>query len=171
MVVHKGWQSPDLHHKLPGGFRQQQVVMSIGEGSKQQQEEDKSDSEDNEIGEGMKTNMFGVNFVMWFDVSIEGKDSMDPNEEDWGGRIEFGFDDKRFPKKFEDYFLIFEDDCTTQSHACVGRVRSVLFDMRDKLLQPPTYDPRSVVDLIDKYKDAHILDSGWREVDTEEWVV
>ena len=56
---------------------------------------------------------------------------MDPNEEDWGGRIEFGFDDKRFPKKFEDYFLIFEDDCTTQSHACAGRVSGVLFNMRE----------------------------------------
>ena len=40
---------------------------------------------------------------------------------------------------------------------------------RDKVLRPPNYDPRNIVDLIDKYGDAHISDSGWREVDTEEW--
>ena len=145
--------SPDLHHKVPSGSRQQHEV-----------------SNDDGGGEGMHTNMFGVNFVMWFDISIEGKSSMDPEENDWGGRVEFGFSDKTFPKDFEDYFLIFEDDCSTQSHTCAGRVMGVLFDMRDKVLKPPEFDPRNVVDLIDKYRDAHIMDSGWREVDTEEWV-
>ena len=33
-----------------------------------------------------------------------------------------------------------------------------------------SYDPRNVVDLLDKYRDGHIVDSGWREIDTEEWV-
>ena len=32
------------------------------------------------------------------------------------------------------------------------------------------YPQRNIEELIDKYRDAHILDSGWREVDTEEWV-
>ena len=146
--------SPDLHHKVPAGSRQHL------------QDELSSDEEG---GGGMHTNMFGINFVMWFDISIEGKSSMDPEENDWGGRVEFGFDDKTFPKDFEDYFLMFEDECTTQSHACAGRVMGVLFEMRDKVLKPPGYDPRNVVDLIDKYRDAHIMDSGWREVDTEEW--
>ena len=161
--------SPVLHHKVPSS---RQLLGAIGEG---QDGGEDTDSEDDNVeggnGEGMQhTNMFGVNFVMWFDISIDGKDSMDPKEDDWGGRLEFGYNDKAFPKDFEDYFLMFEDECTTQSHACAGRVRSVLFDKRDKVLQPPKYDPRNIVALIDKYKDAHILDSGWREVDTEEWM-
>ena len=149
--------SPDLHHKVPAGTRQQI-------------EQDESSVGGDRRGEGVYTNMFGVNYVMWFDVSIEGKSSMDPEEQDWGGRVEFGFSDKTFPKDFEDYFLMFEDDCTTQSHTCAGRIMGVLFDMRDEVLQPPSYDLRNVVDLIDRYRDAHIMDSGWREVDTEEWV-
>ena len=150
--------SPDLHHKMPAGSRQQL-----------EQQEDVC-SEGGDRGEGVHTNMFGVNYVMWFDVSIEGKDSMDPQEKDWGGKVEFGFSDRTFPKDFEDYFLIFEDDCSTQSHSCAGRIMGVLFEMRDKVLQPPGYDLRNVVDLIDRYRDAHIMDSGWREVDMEEWV-
>ena len=43
---------------------------------------------------------------MGFDLSIEGKDPMDPQEEDWGGKVEFGFGDKNFPKDIEDYFLL-----------------------------------------------------------------
>ena len=148
--------SPDLHHKVPTGPRQQ---LEQDEGS---------EGDDRE--EGVHTNMFGVNYVMWFDVSIEGKSSMDPEEQDWGGRVEFGFSDNTFAKDFEDYFLMFEDDCTTQSHTCAGRIMGVLFDMRDKVLKPPSHDLRNVVDLIDRYRDAHIMDSGWREVDTEEWV-
>ena len=93
---------------------------------------------------------------------------MDPAEEDWGGKIEFGFGDKNFPKDFEDYFLLMEDECTTQSHSCAGRVMGMLFNMRKLVLRPPSYDTRNVVDLLDRYRDAHISDSGWREVDTEE---
>ena len=145
--------SPDLRHKVPGCSRQEQ------------QQEDGISAE----GEGMHTNMFGINYVMWFDLSIEGKDPMDPQEEDWGGKVEFGFSDKNFPKEFEDYFLLMEDECSTQSHSCAGRVMGVLFNMRDKVLKSPSYDPRNVVDLLDKYRDAHISDMGWREVDTEEW--
>ena len=48
--------------------------------------------------------MYGVTFVMWFDVGIEGKSAMDQEEEDWGGRLEFGFSDANFPKDVEDYF-------------------------------------------------------------------
>ena len=65
---------------------------------------------------------------------------------------------------------MFEDECTTQSHSSAGRVMGVLFDKRSSVLNPPSYDPRNVVDLLDKYRDGHIVDSGWREVDTEEWV-
>ena len=41
--------------------------------------------------------------------------------------------------------------------------------MIDSVLKPPSYDPRNNVDLLDKYIDAHTIDSGLREVDTEEW--
>ena len=33
-----------------------------------------------------------------------------------------------------------------------------------------SYDPRNVVDLLDKNRDGNIVDSGWREVDSHEWV-
>ena len=95
---------------------------------------------------------------------------MDREEEDWGGRLEFGFSDKLFPKETQDYFLLMEDECSTHSHNCGRRVRGVVFNMRDSILKPPSYDPRNSVDLLEKYRDAHILDSGWREVDMEEWV-
>ena len=147
--------SPELPHKLPARSRQKADI---------------SDEESDEAMDGVHTNMFGINFVMWFDVSIEGKSSMDREEEDWGGKLEFGFSDKSFPKEIEDYFLLMEDECSTHSHNCGGRVTGVVFNMRNSVLKPPSYDPRNIVDLLDKYSDAHILDSGWREVDTEEWV-
>ena len=68
------------------------------------------------------------------------------------------------------FVLIMEDECSTHSHNCGGRVSGVVFNMRNSVLKPPSYDPRNIVDLLDKYSDAHIIDSGWREVDTEEWV-
>ena len=125
-----------------------------------------SKEDDDEYGE--KTNMFGLNFVMWFDVGIEGKDPMDQNEEDWGGKIEFGFSDKNFPKEMEDYFMLFEDQCTL-SHYCAGRVMGVLAHVREKIIKPPGYDPRDIVKLVERYGDAHISDFGWREVSREEW--
>ena len=74
--------SPDLHHKLPS-----------------RQNDDIEDSEDSASEESrVHTNLHGVNFVMWFDIGIEGKDSMDQEEEDWGGKLEFGFSDCSFPK-------------------------------------------------------------------------
>ena len=85
--------------------------------------------------------------------------------------MEFGFDKKGFSVDLEDYFLLFEDECSTQSHNCVARVKGVLFDKKCKILQPPDYDERNIVDFVEKYGDAHILDSGWREVDIEEWTV
>ena len=44
-----------------------------------------------------------------------------------------------------------------------------LSHFRKKAVKPPDYDPRNIMDLVDKYRDAHISDSGWREVDPEEW--
>ena len=56
-----------------------------------------------------------------------------------------------------------------ESHTCAGRVARLLDHVRDKVIAPPDYDPRNIVDLLDKYGDAHISDTGWREVDQEEW--
>ena len=106
-------------------------------------------------GVRVKTNMFEVKYLMWFELGIEGKDPMDQEEDDLGGKIEFGFDDKNFDKDIEDYFQLFE--------------ARVLNHVRDKVIEPPDYDLRNIVDLLDKYGDAHISDSGWREVDQEEW--
>ena len=145
-------KSPELQHKIPARPRAVQ-------------DDEESDSGENR---GEKTNLFGVKYLMWFEVGIEGKDPMDQEEEDWGGKVEFGFDEKNFPKDIEDYFLLFEDKCDL-THACAGRVMGVASHFRDKVLKPPDYDPRDIVDLIDKYGDAHVSDSGWREVDTEEW--
>jgi hypothetical protein len=89
---------------------------------------------------------------------------MDQEEVDCGGRLEFGFSDANFPKDVEDYFFIFEDECN-QSHSCAG----VLSHIRKKVVKPPDYDPRNIKNLVDKYRDAHISDSGWREVDPEKW--
>jgi hypothetical protein len=50
--------------------------------------------------------LFGLIYVMWFEVGIKGKDPMDQEEEDWGGRVEFGFSDTIFSKKIEDYCLL-----------------------------------------------------------------
>jgi hypothetical protein len=47
----------------------------------------------------------------------------------------------------------------------------VLSHIREKAIKPPNFNPRNIVDLVDKYQDAHISDHGWREVDPEEWFV
>ena len=41
--------------------------------------------------------------------------------------------------------------------------------MRHKVLKPPRYEPHIREDMLDKYRDGHILDMGWSEVDEEEW--
>ena len=81
-------KSPELQHKIPAR-------------SRTVQDDEKSDSGEDR---GDKTNLFGVKYLMWFEVGIEGKDPMDQEEEDWGGKVEFGFDEKNFPKDIEDFF-------------------------------------------------------------------
>ena len=112
-----------------------------------------------------RSNLYGVNFLMWFEVGIEGKDPMHQEEEEWGGTIEFGFQDKNFSHDMEDYFLPFEDNCSL-SHTCAGRVMGVQEHVRDRVVKPPVHDTRNIVDLVEKYGDAHISDCGL-EVDTE----
>ena len=38
------------------------------------------------------------------------------------------------------------------------------------MLEPPGYDPRNLVNLLNKYGDAHLSDSKWKEMDPEEWL-
>ena len=38
---------------------------------------------------------YGAKFNMWFEIGIEGKDPMDKDEEDWRGKLEFGFSEKK----------------------------------------------------------------------------
>ena len=169
----RGSDGEQLHGVLSEGevrhgqLRKEELQLcSVSEGKLQ---DDLSSEGCEQENVGVKTNMFGVNFMMWFEIGIEGKDPMDQEEDDWGGKIEFGFSDKKFCKDVEDYFVMFEDECTLQSHNCAGRVARVLENVRDRVIGPPDYDPRSIVELLDKYGDGHISDSGWREVDQEEW--
>ena len=60
--------SPDLHHKIPARTR------TIPE----------EDTENDLDVSREKSNLYGVNFIMWFEVGIEGKDTMDQEVEDWG---------------------------------------------------------------------------------------
>jgi hypothetical protein len=119
--------SPILHHKLP--FRSRN-------------DDEDSDDSGKEDDSRAQTNLYGVNFLMWFEVGIEGKDSMDLEEEDWG-KIEFGYQGKSFPTDMEDYFLLFEDRCS-QSHTCAGRVMGIQDHVREQLLKPADYDPRDI---------------------------
>ena len=152
--------SPDLYHKLP--IRSNHQDSEVSEALK-----DNEDSEGSEE-DSVKSNLFEVKYIMWFEIGMEGKDPMDKDKEDWGGNIEFWLQQQEFSKNLEDYFILFEDECT-KSHACAGRVMGVLSGMMEKVIGPPSFDPRNIVDLVDKYGDAHISDSGWREVDPEEW--
>ena len=146
--------SPVLHHKIP--------MRSNNDADDDSEEcEEKDDSRE-------QTNLFGVNFLIWFEVGIEGKDPMDQEEEDWGGKIEFGYQGKSFSTDMEDYFLLFEDK-RSQTHTCAGRIMGIQSHVRDKVLKPPGYDPRDIVALVERYGDAHISDSGWRPVDEDEW--
>ena len=177
--VHPGLVVEDLRHGTLGGeLRDDSVELQhivphgcVGDGDKGITDGGGAESGENQdvTDVRVKTNMFEVKYLMWFEIGIEGKDPMDQEEDDWGGKIEFGFVDKKFDKDIEDYFQLFEDECSLQSHTCAGRVARVLNHVRDKVIEPPDYDLRNIVDLLDKYGDAHISDSGWREVDQEEW--
>ena len=46
----------------------------------------------------VKSNLFGVKYIMWFEIGIEGKNPMDKEER--GGKIEFCFSNKSFSRLF-----------------------------------------------------------------------
>ena len=52
-----------------------------------------------------------------------------------------------------DYFRKFEDESSIQSHA--WRVSGLLKHVSHRVIRPPIYDPRSIVDLLEKFGDAH----------------
>ena len=64
-----------------------------------------------------------------------------------------------FKAYLEDYFLLFEDKCSL-AHTGAGRVMGYLSHPREKVVGTPHYNPRSIVDILDKYRDGHISDSG-----------
>ena len=68
----------------------------------------------------------------------------------------------------EDYFLLFEDECSL-FHSCAGRVKMVRDDMRGSLLPPPSWDDRDIAVNLARVGAGCISDTGWREVDPEEW--
>ena len=135
--------SPDLHHKV-AGVREQGDVSGVGNQQQQTVSEGGGDGD----GDGIRNE---VNYVSWFDVIIEGENDR--------GRLEFGFKDKDFPKTFDDYFHKFGEICTSQSHKCRGRVMGVVSGMRERV----KHDCKYLLDLVEKFGDAHILDSGWIE--------
>ena len=45
----------------------------------------------------------------------------------------------------------------------------VLTHVRDIVIKAPEHDPRNIVDLVERYRDAHTSDCRWREADREEW--
>ena len=51
---------------------------------------------------------------------------------------------------------MFEDRCSLAPHHCAARVSGVALNVRDRVLQPPDYDGMNIVELVDKYGDAHI---------------
>ena len=69
---------------------------------------------------------------------------MGPSKEDWSGKLEFGFIDNKFDKDSEDYFILFEDQCTL-FHNCAGKVHGLQALVRDKVLEPLSYHPINIV--------------------------
>ena len=50
---------------------------------------------------------------------------------------------------------MFEDICPLAPHHCAARVSRVALNVRNSVLQQPDYDGRNIVELVDKYGDAH----------------
>ena len=52
--------------------------------------EENDESESSEDEDSLeRSNLYGVMFMMWFEIELEGKDPMDQDEDDWRGRLEF----------------------------------------------------------------------------------
>ena len=111
---------------------------------------------------GSSSNTSRPAWKLWFDIAME------DGTELGGGRIEFGFSENNFSNIVEDYFWLFEDECNLMHH-CGGRVKGVRLDMMGALIPPPSWDDRNIPELLAKVGDGCVSDSGWREVDIEEW--
>ena len=97
------FSSPD--HKLPSRSRQE------SEG-----DEDIEDA----VESSEHTNLFGVNFIIWLKIGIEGKCPMDQEEEDWGGKLEFGFSDSNFLRILRTIFFYLRTGALCQSIVLEG---------------------------------------------------
>ena len=111
---------------------------------------------------GSSSNTSRPAWKLWFDIAME------DGTEFGGGRIEFGFSENNFSNIVEDYFWLFEDECNLLHH-CGGRVKGVRLDMMGALIPPPSWDDRNISELLAKVGDGCVSDSGWRQVDIEEW--
>ena len=149
------------NNSVGGELKNVTEVESLCEGGVEQSVETSDNGREN-------SHLYGKNYLLWFEIGIGGKDPMNPSQEDWGGKFEFIFTDKKFDRDFEDYFILFEDQCSL-SNNCVGRVSGLQAYVRDKMLEPPSFDQRRMVNLLEKYGDAHLSDGGWRKIDPEKW--
>ena len=68
------------------------------------------------------------------------------------GELKLNLDFKRkfSPTDMEDNVLLFKDSCS-QSHTCADRIMGIQAHIRDKGLKPPSYDPRDILALVEKY--------------------
>ena len=84
--------------------------------------------------------------------------------------IEFGFQEKKFSTKVEDYFLLSGTECSF-SLLC-GKCGDMVVGARDAVkklaLPPPSWDERDIVKLLDLAGEGQVCDWGWREVEVKE---
>ena len=99
-------------------------------------------------------------YKLWFDVIINAT----------GERIEFGFQEKTFSTKVEDYFLLSGTECSFSliCGKCGGMVVRVRDDVKKLALPPPSWDNRDIVHLLDMAGEGQVCDWGWRDVEFEE---
>ena len=89
------------------------------------------------------------------------------------GRILFCYDKscrhepKNISETIEDYFVKLEDKCILD-HTCLGRVKSVIVDKWQHVIQPTANGfPRKIGHLLAEVGDGCVLGTGFTEVDLD----
>ena len=84
--------------------------------------------------------------------------------------IEFGFQEKKFSTKVEDYFLLSGTECSFSllCGKCGGMVVGARDAVKKLALPPPSWDERDIVKLLDLAGEGQVCDWGWREVEVKE---